>query len=119
MGLTDFFKNSFETTDQTSDDRLKTRLYDNTYLEVRNAIISLSNSLKLKVSHVDDTFQELLIQGNKYELIITCFSNSYYETSVDIKITTKYLLPAGRGIKHLNDFYNQLNRKLRYKGLIK
>ena len=68
MGLGDFFSNSFETTDQTSDDRLKTRIYDNTYLEVRNAIISLSKNLNLNVEHVDDTFQELLVQGKKYEL---------------------------------------------------
>ena len=75
MGLSNFFSNSFETTDQTSDDRLKTRIYDNTYLEVRNAIISLSKNMNLNVEHVDDTFQELLVQGKKYELIITCFSN--------------------------------------------
>ena len=49
MGLSNFFSNSFETTDQTSDDRLKTRIYDNTYLEVRNAIISLSKNMNLKV----------------------------------------------------------------------
>lgn len=119
MGLSNFFSNSFETTDQTSDDRLKTRIYDNTYLEVRNAIISLSKNLNLDVEHVDDTFQELLVQGKKYELIITCFSNSYYETTVDVKITTKYLISAGRGINDIDNFYKELNRKLRYKGLMK
>lgn len=119
MKLSDFFSNSFETTDQIEDERLKTRVYDNTYLEVRNAIISVCSQLKLTVSHVDDTFQELLINGKKYELILTCFSNSYYETTVDIKIITRYLISCGRGIKHIDEFYKEINRKLRYRGLVR
>lgn len=119
MKLSDFFSNSFETTDQISDDRLKTRIYDNTYLEVRNAVISVCKQMNLTVTHVDDNFQELLINGKKYELIITCISNSYYETTVDIKITTKYLISCGRGIKHIDEFYSEINRKLRYRGLMR
>lgn len=115
MGAKKFFSNSFETTEFSNEQALTTHYYDNDYEKCKNAIVEVCNLYGYSVENIDDNYKEMLISYNKGEIIVTLFNSSYYVTSIDFKITTRYVLPCGRGCKVLDKLYNSLNSKLTLK----
>lgn len=115
MGAKKFFSNSFETTEFSSEQALTTHYYDNDYERCKNAICEICNQFGFAVENIDDNYKEMLLSYNKGEIIVTLFNSSYYVTSIDFKITTRYVIPCGRGFKILEKLYNTLNQKLTLK----
>lgn len=112
MGIKAFFSNSFETTD-TNEVDYTTHFYANDYNTSKNAVISVGKQLGYKMTNVDDRYKEILLVSRTHgELIVTLNTLSSYEHSVDIKVTTHYVIAAGRAKKKAATFYEGLNRQL-------
>lgn len=110
-----FFSNSFETLD-TDEANYTTHFYANDYNTTKNYIISVGKQLGYTMTNVDDKYKEiLLVSRTRGELIVTVQTYSSYEHSVDIKVTTHYIFPAGRAKKKAAAFYEALNHKLTLK----
>lgn len=115
MGIKTFFSNSFETLD-TNEAEFTTHYYANDYNTSKNAVVSVGKQLGYKMTNVDDRYQEILLVSRTHgELIVTLNTLSSYEHSVDIKVTTHYIIACGRAKKKASQFYNALNRQLTLK----
>ncbi|MBR2891762.1 MAG: hypothetical protein IKC22_05285 [Bacilli bacterium] len=112
MGFSDFFSNDFETSNNHSNNRLKTRHYRGEYNKVKAAVIVACGVLNLEVQEVNEEYHEIRCDNRKQEMIIDIFSNSYFDQAVDVKVNTRYLLPCGRGIKLIEEFYSLLDKAL-------
>ena len=118
MAISDLFKNNFETRDVTQDPRLRCHYYGNDYQTCQNAISSAMSGIGYKVMGVNEKYLEMLFESKKAQAIITLTKVSLYETRVDIKLNTHYLIPLGRGLKHIEEIYANIDRRLtlKYKG---
>ena len=118
MAISDLFKNSFETNDTPSDQRLKCHYYGNDYLVCQNAVSSVMSGLGYKVMNVNEQYLEMLFESKFAQAIITFSKISLYETCIDIKMNTHYFLPLKKGINHIDEIYSLLDRRLtlKYKG---
>lgn len=109
-----FFSNNFETNLEDGD--YGTHFFANDYNTSRNAVIDAGKKLGYTVSNVDDTYKEvLLVSKTKGELIVSLTSISYYETAIDIKVTTHYIIAGNRCKKKVVDFFEILDRFLNLK----
>lgn len=114
-GLKTFFSNHFETT-YSADSQSATHYYSNDYRSTKEGIIAAGKELGYKMTNIDDRYKEmLLISHTGGELIFTLTSISYYETAVDMKVTTHHIIPAGRAKKKAIRIYEELNRLLTLK----
>lgn len=112
--LKQFFSNNFET--NLEEGEYGTHYYANDYNTSRNAVVDAGKSLGYTVTNIDDTYKEVLIVSRtKGELIVSLTSISYYETAIDIKVTTHYVVAAGRCKKKVLEFYEILDRFLTLK----
>lgn len=112
--LKQFFSNNFET--NLEEGEYGTHYYANDYNTSRNAVIDAGKKLGYNVTNVDDTYKEVLIVSRtKGELIVSLTSLSYFETAVDIKVTTHYMIAAGRCKKKVLEFYEVLDHFLTLK----
>jgi hypothetical protein len=114
MAIKDFFSNDFGTSDFAKNERLLTRYYRNDYKVTKNAVINVAKKLGYEVVDTNDQFKELLISGMTSDITISIIAVSYYEMAVDLHIVTHYLLSMGRGINHIEEFYNELDRNLTF-----
>lgn len=110
-----FFSNNFESNMIEGLD-YATHYYGNDYNTSKDAVIRVAKSLGYKVTNVDDQYKEILAVSRTHgEIIITLFVQSYYETAIDLKVTTHYVISAGRTKKKAVAFYDLLDRALTLK----
>ena len=112
MGFSDFFSNDFQTTDNHSNQALKTRYYRGDYNKVKSIIIDIAKKMNFVVQEVNDDYKEIRIDSRRQEMIFNVFSISYFEQAVDIKVNTRYILSCGRGLKLIETFYKELAKNL-------
>lgn len=113
--LKDIFSNSYETLDVCKDRRLLTHYYANTYEDTKNYFIDVIKLYGFHIVNINDDYQEILVEMPHGEFVVTLFSHSYNETSVDFKATTTYFIPFGRGVKYIEGFYKELDIRLNLK----
>lgn len=112
MGLADFFSNDFQTSDNNSNHILKTRYYRGDYTKIKSEIIDVAKKMGFSIEEINDDYKEIRVDSNRQEMIFNVFSISYFEQAVDIKVNTRYLIAAGRGLKLIDAFYKELSRNL-------
>ncbi len=112
MGFSDFFSNDFQTTDNHSNNVLKTRYYRGDYNKVKSEIIDVVKKMGFVVQEVNDDYKEIRVDSRRQEMIFNVFSISYFEQAVDIKVNTRYLIACGRGLKLIETFYKELGKNL-------
>ena len=117
MSLKKVFSNSFETSAVGTDEVLLSHLYANDYDQTKEAVLSVLKNQGFVVEDINDDYKEILASKSNVEVIITLFNNTYYETSVDIKVTTSYLIPFGRGYKIIKAIYDALPRFVTIKNI--
>lgn len=117
MSLKKIFSNSFETASVGTDDTLMTHIYANDYIKTKEAVLAILKKQGYIVEDVNDEYKEILASKPNVELIITLFNNTYYETSVDVKCTTSYIIPFGRGYKAIRAIYNDLPQYVQIKNV--
>lgn len=114
-GIKRFFSNDFETT-SADDSESSTHYYANDYSTTKNAVIVATKNFGFEVINIDDKYKEIYMASSRgIEIIATITTISYYENAVDMKITTKYLISMGRGMKLAKRIYEQLNRLISLK----
>ena len=117
MGLKDFFKKDFETSDNSSYDTLRTHYYRNRLDEVKEALYELIKDEKGNLQDENDNYQEILFETSGYSCIIKITSITPVEHAIDFKVNTYNLLGFGKGKKIIERLYSYLDKKLSFKGI--
>lgn len=111
MAISDYFKNSFETSDVEN----SSHYYGSDYYKTQQALVDLMTKEGFKHLHTDNHYQEMLFEKKKMQVIVTYNEHGMYETSVSLKVNTSYLFPMARGLKWIKQFYQKLDRVLTVK----
>ncbi len=112
MALSDNFKNSFETSNINSDNRLLNHYYGSDYYKTQETIISLMKKEGFTLLHVDNHYHEMLLEKKKIQVLVTLSEMGIYETGVSLKVNTSYLISFARGLKWIESFYEKLDKSL-------
>ena len=70
MSFSDNFRNSFETSNNDSDMRLRTHYYGSDLENTKNTISRVLQNNGFNLIHVDNVYNEMLLRSKKEELII-------------------------------------------------
>ena len=117
MGIRDFFKKDFETSDNSIYQTLKTHYYRNRYDEVKEVIFELIKEEKGNLQDENDQYQEILFETSGYSCIIKITSTTPIEHAIDFKVNTYNLLGFGKGKKVIERLYSILDSHLQFKGI--
>ena len=71
MAISDYFKNSFETSNVNSDEQLRNHYYGSDVLTTQNQISTTLKRAGFKLMHVDNHYHEMLFTNKKVEVIVT------------------------------------------------
>ncbi len=112
MAIKDYFSNDFITDDFEKNEMLLTHYYRNDLKTVKSAVIDVAKKMGYSVEDINDKFNEILISDMHSEITVSLVELSYYEIAVDLHIITHYLLSMGRGIKHIYEYYSELDKHL-------
>ncbi len=117
MGFMSFIGNSAETSELHSVVGLRSRYYRANYTKTKAVIQELAEEFKLDVKNVDDQHGEILLQSNKFHIVVTIISVNPIETSVDFKVLMYAFVGFNRPQKKINEFYKYLDSKMTFKGV--
>lgn len=112
MAISDYFKNSFETSDAQSNPKLHLHYYGSDYYKTQSALADLMKKEGFNLLHTDNHYQEMLFEKKKIQVIVTLRDIGMYETSVSLKVNTSYLFPMAKGLKWIEQFYQKLDKVL-------
>ena len=94
----------------------RTRWYQGTYENVKEAIFLAAEELGYYVIDVNDAFKEMLLEG-RHTVVVKVTSYNKYELGVDFNISNRWILDFGRGKKIVNSLYEHIGRHAKYKGV--
>lgn len=118
MKFSDYFSNSFETSERHRIETLQTRYYRALKDQVKEALKELATLEGTRIADQNDTYDEILIEKSDYSAIFTLSNpKSMSETAVDIMVTTNAFLPMGKGKKVIERLYKALDGKLTFVGV--
>ena len=117
MGFMSFIGNSAETSELNSVVSLRSRYYKANYTKTKGIIQELAKEFKLDVRNVDDQHGEILLQSNRYHIIVTIISVNPIETSIDFKLMMYSLVGFNRPQKKIVEMYKYLDSKMTFKGV--
>lgn len=117
MGFMSFIGNSAETSELNSIGSLRSRYYRANYAKTKAIIQEMANEFKLDIRNVDDQHGEILLQSNKFHIVVTIISVNPIETSVDFKVLMYAFLGFNRPQKKIVEMYKYLDSKMTFKGV--
>lgn len=106
----------FETRELHSKEELRTHWYQGRYEEIKEAIFKMADELGYGVIDVNDTFREMLLEG-EHVVVVKISSFNRYEHGIDFNISTKWLLDLGRSKRLVSRLYNTISRYAKFKGV--
>ncbi len=101
-----------ETSENNSNEILKTRWYNNNYNEVKIAILKYAQANNAILNGVNDDYMEFLFNVNFKEYFVKCTEYKGL-IAVDLKITTSFF----KAKKAIIIFYEEINQFLKLEGL--
>ena len=106
----------FETRELHSKLELRTNWFQCTYQEAKKAIISTAEDLGYEVVDVNDTFHEMLLEG-EHVIIVKITSYGRYEQGIDFSVSTKWIFDFGRSKDLVSKLNNNIAKYIKFKGV--
>lgn len=103
----------YETMEEATVDYLKTRWYENTYMEAKYIILTYLKEHKGFTTNINDEYQEILFNIYFKEVFLKATSINGL-IAIDIRVNGSIF---SNNKKFINGFYDYLNSKLNFKGL--
>lgn len=117
MSIRTYFATVAETKELHSFGGLRSRYYKTSYQKAKAVIMEYVNQTKATVKNDDVSHREMLIQSNRYHIIVTFVQISPIETSIDFKVEMYGLLGLHRPRKMILNLYKYLDANLSFKGV--
>lgn len=117
MSVGSFFGTTAETQELHTVRELRSRYYKTNYAKAKAVVIEHAKDIKVNVSNIDDEHKEILLQSNRYHIIVSFVQVNPIETSVDFKVEMYGLFGFHRPRKLVISFYDYLNNNLQFKGV--
>lgn len=96
---------------------LRSRYYKTNYQKAKAVVLENAEKMKLDVRNINDEHKEILLQSNRYHIIVTLVQVTPIETSVDFKVEMYGMFGFHRPRKMIMSFYEYLDNNLPFKGV--
>ena len=96
---------------------LRSRYYKTNYEKAKAVVLEYANQINTNVSNIDDVHKEILLQSNKYHIVVSLVQVNPIETSIDFKVQFYGVIGMHRPRKMILKFYDYLNSNLQFKGV--
>lgn len=106
-----------ETSDRHSILELRTRYYKTNYQKAKAVFLDYIKAMNAVVKEDDVNHKELLVQSNKYHIIVTFTQITPVETAVDFKVELYALVGLNRPKNKITKIYQYLDNNLPFKGV--
>lgn len=106
-----------ETSERPKRPELATNYYSNSKKQVHEALKNIMSNLGYSFISESEEYGEILFTSNGFSVTSRIFMWNPRETSVDLFIVCKKLIPFGQNIKELSIIYSELKKTLNYKGV--
>ena len=116
MKFSDYFKKNFETSDNTSYPELETRYYRNKIEDGMRALKEMISEVGAVIVDENDIYQEILFETSNFSCTAKITVTTPVELAIDFNIVTYNFLGLLKGLKHIESFYQILDKKLSLKG---
>lgn len=117
MKFKDMFNKIYETSDNNSEEVLKSHYYRARLDEALKAIKELANDEKATITDENEVYKEILFENSSYSCIAKITDTTPVEMAIDFKIETYGFFSFGKGKKIIESFYKYLDSKLNFKGI--
>ncbi len=117
MSLKSYLGTIAETQELHSVIGLRSRYYKANYQKAKEVVLEYAEQMKAVVRNIDDEHKEILLQSNKFHIIVTFVQVTPIETSIDFKVEMYGLFGLHRPRKMIIKFYEYLNSVLPFKGV--
>ena len=117
MSLSSFFGTVAETKELHSVIALRSRYYKTNYNKAKAAVLEYTKQSNLNIGNIDDSHKEILLQSNKYHIIVSFIQVTPIETAIDIKVEVYGLFGLNRPQKMIVNYYKYLDENLSFKGV--
>lgn len=116
MKLGDYFKNHFETHDNSEYPELCSRYYRARLEDAIKVIKDLVEKNNDKLIDENEYYNEYLFQSPKYSCTAKITVITPVEVGIDFNISTYSIIGMGKGIKYIKEFYEFIDSRLSFKG---
>ena len=96
---------------------LRSRYYKANYEQAKAIVLDCAKQMNTTVRNIDDTHREILIQSNKYHIVVSFVQVNPIETSIDFKVQIYGIVGRNRPQKMILKYYDYLNSNLTFKGV--
>ena len=117
MKFRDMFNKSYETSDNNSEETLKSHYYRARYEEALKMVRELVEAEKATITDENEVYKEILFENNSYSCVCKITDTTPVEMAIDFKIETFGFFSFGKGKKIIAGFYKFLDSKLNFKGV--
>lgn len=117
MSLGSWLGTTAETKELHSVVSLRSRYYKTNYKKAKAVVIEYANQLKANIKHIDDEHRELLLQSDRFHIIVSFVQVTPIETSIDFKVEMYGLIGMHRPRRKIVAFYEYLDNNLPFKGV--
>ena len=95
---------------------LRTRWYQGKYSEIKDAILKVASEMGYEVIDINDTYQEMLLEGTN-TISIKISSYGRYEHGVDFSLSSNLPFDFGMGKRVIVKWYDNLGKYCKFKGV--
>ena len=106
----------YETRELHKKEALRTHWYACSYNEAKEVIISMANVFGFSIVDINDTYQEILLDG-RGSLVVKVCSFGKYEQGIDFNFDNHHIIDFGAGARFITKLYSYIGSKLRFKGV--
>ena len=115
MGI---FQTSVEKRENHKKEALRTHYYKASFKEVVKAIKKIVEEENMVVHEINETYGDIYLIGDGYEVIVQALEISRMETSVDFKVNYFVTIGLNRPEKKAIKLYSLLDKELQFKGTL-
>lgn len=117
MKFADYFSNNFESSENNIYESLKTRYYRNRINEATDAVKQIIELEKGRIIDENEKFCEIFYETVSYDCTVTFIIMNPLEIAIDFRVTTFNFISFGKGKKVIEHLYNELDKRLQFKGV--
>ena len=107
----------FETSENQKKDYLKTRYYKTTDRQMLKFIPDILKAMRCDVLGINEDYAEISAYNKYYDISVKVVMVSLNETSVDVFVSSRYIIDINKSKHVIEDFYSRISKNFEFLGL--
>lgn len=107
----------YETSENAKKEFLQTRYYKTSDFKLLERIPDVLKSMNCEILGINKDYAEISAYNDKYDITVKVVNTAINETSVDVFVSSRYLIDINKSKNIIIDFYTRLGKEFEFIGL--